>query len=186
MIWNSGYYWGVPAKILHWVAAILVVVIYVDGILWLDDWDERGASGRGAVAWHAAAGITLAVVMLGRLLWRFANKTPMMPASTPKWETFAAHSAHAALYVVTLLVTLTGWALTGGLKPPVEPLLFWLLPLPASALGPMKLVGKLHEVLAHLLMLLAGVHVLAALWHHFVKGDSVLRRMLLRGRNRRR
>jgi len=186
MIWNSAYYWGIPAKILHWVAAVMVVVIYVDGVLLLDDWDEKGASGRALLAWHVAAGVTLAAVMLGRLLWRFVNKTPMMPAASPPWEKFAAHAAHAALYVVTLLVTLTGWLMTGGVKPPIEPLLFWLYPVPASSVSSTKLVAEVHEILAHLLVILAVAHAAAALWHHYVKRDSILKRMLMRGRVRNR
>ncbi|MDX2276981.1 MAG: cytochrome b/b6 domain-containing protein [Hyphomonadaceae bacterium] len=186
MIWNSAYYWGIPAKVLHWVAAILVAVLFVHGNIWLDDWDERGLAGRGALAWHAAAGMTLAVVMLGRLLWRFVNRTPMMPAATPDWEKRAAHWAHAALYAVTFVVALTGWLSTAAVRPPMPSRVLWLFEIAAPAFDGGKLVRELHELAADMLIVLAAAHALAALWHHFVKRDSVLRRMLMRGRVRQR
>lgn len=183
MIWNSAYYWGIPAKILHWVAAVLLVAIYADGVLVLEDWRTRGGAGHGALAWHAAAGLSLAAFMLARLLWRVLNRTPMMPAATPEWERMAARAAHSALYAATFLVALTGWLMTARIEPPLAPKLFWLLGLPAPAFVSGLDLARLHAVLAHLLMALAAAHALAALWHHFVKHDSVLRRMLLRGRN---
>lgn len=186
MIWNSAYYWGIPAKILHWVAAVLIVVVYVDGVMLLDDWDEHGGRGRGFVEWHAAAGMTVAVVMLARLMWRLVNRTPMMPAQSPEWEKAAAHAAHAALYVVTLLVTLSGWFMAAGLTPPLVPSLLWLLPVPSPVAIKGEWLKEVHEILSNLLIVLAVGHALAALWHHYIKGDSVLRRMLLRGKVRNR
>ncbi len=184
MIWNSAYYWGIPAKVLHWLAAILVLVLFVHGNIWLDDWDEAGAAGRGALSWHAAAGMTLAAVMIARMLWRFVNRTPMMPAATPDWEKRSAHLAHAALYALTFVVALTGWLATGAVKPPVVSQVFWLIPVPAAGLDGGKLIREVHELAADMLIALAAAHALAALWHHYVKGDSILRRMLLRGRVR--
>lgn len=184
MIWNSAYYWGIPAKALHWLAALLVLVLFVHGNIWLDDWDEAGVAGRGALAWHAAAGMTLAAVMIARMLWRFVNRTPMMPAATPDWEKRAAHAAHAALYAVTFAVAMTGWLSTAAVHPAVPSSLFWLIPIPAPGLDGGKLIRELHELAADMLIALAAAHVLAALWHHYIKKDSVLRRMLLRGRVR--
>lgn len=186
MIWNSAYYWGLPAKVLHWLAALLVLVLFVHGTIWLDDWDEAGAAGRGAIAWHAAAGMTLAAVMVARMLWRFVNRTPMMPAATPDWEKKAAHLAHAALYAVTFAVALTGWLSTAAVIPVVPSYLFWLIAVPAPAFDGGKLIRELHELAADMLIALAAAHALAALWHHYVKKDSVLRRMMMRGQVRRR
>ncbi|MBA4174623.1 MAG: cytochrome b [Hyphomicrobium sp.] len=190
MIWNSGYYWGIPARILHWLAAFVLVIVYLHGSIVLDDWDEHGGSGRGALLWHAAAGATLGAVMLLRLLWRGVNKTPMLPAATSDWERRAAHLTHVSLYALTFVAVLTGWLLADGLKPPVEVKLLWSIPVPVSGLhlgwSARKLIKGLHELSAQLVMALAAAHAVAALWHHFIKRDSVMRRMLLRGRQRNR
>ncbi len=186
MIWNSAYYWGIPAKVLHWVAAALVLVLFVHGTIWLDDWDEAGEAGRGALAWHAAAGMSLAAVMIARMSWRFVNRTPMMPAATPDWEKRAAHFAHAALYLVTFAVALTGWLSASAVQPAVPSYLFWLIAIPAPGVDGGRLTRDVHELAADMLVALAAAHALAALWHHYVKRDSVLRRMLLRGQMRQR
>lgn len=186
MIWNSAYYWGIPAKVLHWLAAVLVAVLFIHGNVWLDDWDEHGAAGRGALTWHAAAGMTLALVMLLRMLWRFVNRTPMMPAATPDWEKRAAHLAHAALYAITFAVAVTGWLSTAAVTPPAQSYLLWLIEVPGPGWNGGKLIRELHELAADVLIAFAAAHALAALWHHFVKKDSVMRRMLLRGQVRQR
>lgn len=186
MIWNSAYYWGIPARALHWAAALLVAVLFIHGSLWLEDWDDAGEAGRGALAWHASAGITLIAVMLVRLVWRLFNRTPMMPAVTPDWEKRVAHLAHAGLYAVTFVAALTGWLATGGIEPPLRSQLFWLLDVPPPGWSGGEIVRELHELSVNLLVALAAAHAVAALWHHFVMQDSILRRMLLRGQVRRR
>ena len=147
---------------------------------------QAGAAGRAALTWHAAAGMTLAAVMIARMIWRIVNRTPMMPAATPDWERKAAHLVHIALYAVTFTVALTGWLSTAAVHPTVPSSLFWLVPLPAPAFDGGKLVREVHELVADMLVALAAAHALAALWHHYVKKDSVMRRMLMRGQVRRR
>ncbi len=189
MIWNSAYYWGIPARILHWLAAVLLVVVYGDGLLFAEAAFDHGGD-RAAAAWHAAAGLTFAVLMLGRMFWRFGNVTPMLPAGTPLWGRLAAHGAQIGLYVLAFVVVLSGWIMAAGLHQPLEPHLFWIVPVPAptALVGavPHKFAEVAHEWLAHGLIALAVVHALAALWHHYVRHDSVMRRMLFRGKNRQR
>jgi cytochrome b561 len=111
----------------------------------------------------------------------------MLPAATPGWEKVIVHFAHIGLYLVTFAAIFSGWLLAGALTPPLDVSIFGLVGLPTIDAGlSRKLVKEGHEILANLLMLMVVVHVAAALYHHFVRKDSVLRRMLLRGRNRQR
>jgi len=94
------------------------------------------------------------------------------------------------LYTFTFVAVPTGWLLADGLKPPVEEKPLWSTPVPVSGLHPglsaRKLVSGIHELSVQLVRALASAHAVAALWHHFIKRDSVMRRMLLRGRLRNR
>jgi superoxide oxidase len=109
-----------------------------------------------------------------RLLWRAVNPKPADPPGTPAWQ---ARAAHVALYAATLAVPLSGILDRWARGRPFA--LFGLVPLPAPFTPPFgRFWGEAHEVLANLLLLVVAAHVAAALRHHLVLRDGVLRRML--------
>lgn len=193
VIFNTLYYWGTPAKLLHWVGAAMILFLYFHG-LWIGDAPPPSvpgepASNAGQVFFHAAVGVTLGLLMAGRYLWRIANKIPMLPAKTPTWEKRLAALAHLGLYVATAIAIVSGWLLAGVRTPAVDVQLFGFIKVPTFAISSNKAsietLDFVHEVAAHFLIVMVVFHVFAALWHHFVQQDSVLKRMLLRGRNNR-
>lgn len=188
MIENTRYYWGTPARVLHWLAALLIVSLFLHGELYLED-HEKGAGAAFQLGLHASAGVTLAVITLARLFWRVGNETPLLPAHMTPFERVAAEGVQVVLYLLTFAVILTGWAMTGSLGQEVTMRLFGLIPVPAGpadlAKPTKKLAEDAHELLAMVLIGIATMHAAAALWHHFVKGDSILRRMVI-GRQRQR
>jgi cytochrome b561 len=115
-----------------------------------------------------------------RLLWRWTHAVPDLPADMPSWERIAAHTSHFGLYALMLVTTLTGWALAGTMRTPLDKDAFGI-PVPliyVSRDRPMhELFEDSHKILAYVLAALVIVHLVAALRHHFVKHDSVLRRM---------
>lgn len=189
MIFNTHYYWGTPARLLHWIAAAMILFLYFHG-LWIEDDGEHGAMAVNSseLFLHAATGATLGLLMLGRYLWRVANKVPMLPAKTPEWEKKLAALAHVGLYVATFVTIIAGWLLAGARNPALEVKILGVVPVPTPSLfaskGGRAVLEEIHELAAHALMLMVVMHILAALWHHYVQKDSVLKRMLLRGRNR--
>lgn len=188
MIFNTLYYWGIPAKLLHWIGAAMIVFLYVHGLVVVDSEGNVGAATSTQVFVHAATGVTLGLLMLGRYLWRLANKIPMLPAKTPEWEKKLAVVAHMGLYVTTFVTIVGGWLLAGSLQPAVQVKLFGIFPIPTLAIFQHKSAREtletIHELAAHFLMVMVVLHVIAALWHHFIQRDSVLKRMWLRGQNR--
>ena len=107
-----------------------------------------------------------------------------------RWEKKLAGLAHVGLYAATFVTIVAGWLLAGAQQPAVEVKLFGFIPLPTLAglqdKAARDLLDNVHEVAAHFLMAMVVLHVIAALWHHFVQRDSVLKRMWLRGQNRQR
>ena len=191
MIFNTLYYWGTPAKLLHWAGALMILFLYIHGLIVVDDDGVVQKANDTQVYLHAATGVTLGLLMLGRYLWRLINKIPMLPAKTPHWEKKLAGVAHVGLYVATFITIVAGWLLSGALQPAVDVRLFGFIPIPTLALfaddkSARDMLALVHELAAHLLMVMVVLHVFAALWHHFVQRDSVLKRMWLRGQNRQR
>jgi cytochrome b561 len=114
-----------------------------------------------------------------RLGWRLANVTPSYPNDMPPWQKFTAHSVHWLLYGFLFAMPITGYLLTSAAG--FAPSFFGLFVVPAL-IEPNKdlahLFATIHAWLAYSLIGLLCVHIGAALEHHFVEKDNILRRML--------
>jgi cytochrome b561 len=128
---------------------------------------------------HVVLGTLVLGFAAARLLWRLVNPRPALPAGTPDWRRLAARLVHLALYGVMLLLPTTG-LLTAWLAGK-EVSVFWIWVVP-PLLGPDRALShtfkEMHEPLGNVLLVLVGLHVAAALWHHFIWRDGVLRQML--------
>lgn len=170
--------YGAVARWLHWIVAGLIVLQYVLANL-AEAAEEAGAlpSAIGIFANHKSVGITILVLALFRLGWRFAVPPPPLPA-LPAWQRWAAHAAHALLYGLILLLPVSGWMLSSAAAFPVS--WFGLVTLPdlLPAHEPTShTLESVHELLARLLWITALIHLLAALVHHLLHRDAVLVRM---------
>jgi cytochrome b561 len=114
-----------------------------------------------------------------RLVWRAMNPTPGLPDTLRSWERALARFTHAALYVLLFVLPVSGWLMSSARNFPVS--WFGLFQLPDLVPPSRPLYDGLHEtheMLAFALGAIALVHVGAALKHHFVLKDDVMRRML--------
>lgn len=130
-------------------------------------------------AWHKWLGVTVWLLTIVRLAWRFAHPAPPAPAEMPAWQRRAAMATHALLYALVLVIPVTGWLYSSAAGVPTVYL--GLVPLP-DLLGRDKALAdalkSLHVTLNYAMLALIVVHAAAALQHHFVNRDDVLRRML--------
>jgi cytochrome b561 len=178
MIRNTRETWGWPARALHWIVAVMVLGLYAHG-LWMEDLapDQE----RFQLWLHAAVGITLLLLVGAGFVWWLLNRVPEPSADTPAWQHRAASMTHWALYALMFGTILAGWALTGSLREPVAIELFGFIGVPqllAPGSGAHEFLEEAHEILANVLIVLVGLHVAAALYHHLVLRDPVLWRML--------
>ncbi len=167
--------YGFVARALHWAIVALILIEYP--LAWLMP-DHRGDNLTLLSAAHIAVGTTILSLMLLRLVWRLLRRPPP-EVPMPRLQALAAHWTHWLLYAGFLLLPLLGWIAASAREWPVT----WagLVALPALAPANQTLaglVGDLHQALAIGLLGLIGLHVLAALFHHFVLRDGTLRRML--------
>jgi len=177
MLKNTRQHWGSLAKWLHWVLALLIIG---QGILGkVAEEMERSPAKLDAFVWHKSLGVLILLLVLTRLVWRWANPSPELPASTTRREVWAARISHGLLYTLMILIPVSGWVASDTSRIPLT--LFRMFPAPDLMAANHDLheqAGEIHELLVTGLLVLLIIHVTAALYHHLVRRDTVLRRML--------
>jgi cytochrome b561 len=137
---------------------------------------ERLANYAG----HSALGYDLLAILILRLLWRWFNPVPELPAELRPWERLSARLGHFLLYCFMLAVSLTGWLVATTARTPMTKDVFGLnVPPLVTTLdrSVRQWIEETHMVLAYVLAAVVVVHVMGALRHHLVKRNDVLRRM---------
>ena len=131
-------------------------------------------------SWHKSIGVTVFLLALARLAWRLMHPAPVPLAIMPVWQQRAAATAmHALLYVLILVIPFTGWLYSSAAG--AQTAYLGLVQLPdllardKALAAPLKLV---HVTLNYTMLTLVVMHAAAALKHHVVDRDDVLRRML--------
>ena len=160
---------------LHWVLGLGIIGAFCVGLYMADL--PFSPTRLKLFNWHKWAGITILVLSVLRLLWRLTHRPPADVAG-PRWQQLASHAVHYALYALFFLVPLAGWAYSSSAGFPI--VWFGVLPLPDfvpvdKALA--EVMKERHEQLAWAMAILVGLHVAAALKHHFVDRDGLLNRM---------
>ena len=174
---NDSRRYGAVSRALHWGIAALVIGIIA--FVELHEFFPKDSSERkGLMMLHIQIGMLLFGLTALRLAWRAANPPPAIAPAPQAWEARLATLMHVALYASMLALPVLGVAMAqaGG-----KPLAFLGTPLPVflaenKALG--KMLKEAHEVVGNIAIGLIAFHAVAAFWHHFVKGDNTLARML--------
>ena len=164
------------AKGLHWLMAVMILGLLALGIYMSDL--PLSPQKLQLYSWHKWAGVTVFLLVWLRLAWRVTHRPPALPEAMAPLMRLAAHAGHAALYVLMIVIPLSGWLMSSAKG--FQTVWFGVLPIPDlvgrdKALG--DLLQEVHEALNVLLMLTLAGHVAAALWHHFILKDDTLRRM---------
>ena len=170
--------YSTPAMALHWLLALALLTSFGVGLYMADL--PVSPQRLKLYNWHKWAGVTILLLSAVRLAWRLTHRPPAeLPA--PAWQQRAAHWTHRTLYLLFFAVPLAGWAYSSAAGFPV--VWFGVLPLPDFVSADKVLaeaIKPLHGALAWALAALAGVHIGAALKHHFIDRDGLLTRMLPR------
>ncbi|MBD3728221.1 MAG: cytochrome b [Sphingomonadales bacterium] len=162
------------ARLLHWLIAALVIANLASGLLHdpLEDYVRLMPS-------HKAIGMSVLALSLARLAWRFTWRAPAYPEAMTAFERGSAKAVHALFYLLMLAMPLTGWIVSSASKYPLD--WFGLFDIPKLAVTKGSATygfgHEAHELLGYLFLALVVLHVAAALRHHFVLRDDILRRM---------
>jgi superoxide oxidase len=159
------------SKAFHWLTLGLVVAVFALPL----------APGlvEGSTALHKSLGMMLMAIMLARLAWRLTQITPSWILGRKSFKQIAVFVVHQGFYGMLIAIPLLGWAYLGYKGQTLE---VFGIALPALVAGSDRamaaLLFSLKKYLAYLMLGLIGLHASAALFHHYVKRDSVLRSIL--------
>lgn len=159
---------------LHWLTALLVVTLFALAEIW--GFLPHGPARKTLEELHVSLGCLLVVTVVARVLWRILGGRRL---SEPGLMGKLAHAGHGVLYLLMLALIVSGplkrWAAGHALN------FFWLtsIPSPMTALPALRAVASLaHFWTSWAIIVIAGLHALAALFHHYGLRDGVLRRMM--------
>lgn len=163
------------ARWLHWSIALLIIANILIGLVH-DALDKTVP----LIPAHKAIGMTVLALTLLRILWRITHRAPPLPSAMPGWEKGAAHGLHALFYALMLVLPLSGWVMASANTYPLRWFGLFAIPKLAVAKGQplVELSRAAHGPLGFVFGALIVLHVGAALRHHFILKDGVLRRML--------
>lgn len=163
---------------LHWGIALLLVAAFL--LIEFRGEFPRGSAARTAmVQGHFWAGLAILALMLPRLLLARRRPAPAVSPPLPAWQALPARAGHWLLYVMLVVQPLLGLATawTDG-KQLLLPFTSIVIPaLLAPDAGLAHRLEDIHKLVANGFYFVVGLHVLAALFHHFVRRDDTLRRM---------
>ena len=162
---------------LHWLIFILfaagfALALYMTGL-------KLSPEKLRYVSWHKWIGITIFLLALARLLWRLKHPTPALPPEMRAWERHVAGATHILLYLLLIVIPISGWIMSSAFGVPT--VYFGVVALPdavAKDKDLAELLRSAHVFLNYTMLALVILHAAAALRHHFALRDDVLKRML--------
>jgi cytochrome b561 len=167
------------SKLLHWLVAACVLTTAPVAIAMVRV--GKGPTQDTLYAFHKSLGVLILVLMILRLINRLVVGAPIPDPQIEPWQKAVSATVHTTLYVLLLAMPVVGYIANSayGATTPF----FGLFELPMIVDKNEALATQLfalHRWVGFLVILLVVVHISAALYHHFVRGDQVLRRMLPR------
>jgi len=178
---NTSKVYGWLSIALHWLAAIGVLLMLVIGLR-ADSLGEAGdrAGRAAAMYWHVSIGVTLAALLLARVIAHYTQKQPEAPPQAKALKLVSALTHHLLLAAIVLLVV-SGPMMIWAMGRPVNA--FDLVALPSPFAGENRDLHEAFEVVhaigRYMLYVLIPLHLLGVAKHVIVDRDGTLRRMLV-------
>lgn len=180
--WNTVDKFGCITKLLHWSLAVLVIIEVT--LIGLRHYVFNGEAHKDIAMFlikdlHKPIGVLVLGVGSVALLWHLMNIKPRLPEGIPLWQRFSASVVHLLLYVSVLTMPLSGIIMSAAGGRPVD---FFHLTVITFGIQKDPAVAErffgVHEFTASILLALVALHIAAALKHHFIDKNNVLKRML--------
>ncbi len=170
----KNYNW--VARAIHWISALAIIGMFSVG-LWMVDLSYYSQWYRTAPHWHKSVGILLALLTVLRLVWKVVTVSPVIEGSAI--VKVAAKIGHFVMYLLLFVLFTSGYLISTADGRSIDVFNWFAVPgLGALFENQADLAGEIHFYVAWALIVLAVIHVLAALKHHFIDKDNTLRKMI--------
>lgn len=170
--------YSLPAILLHWITALLIVCAFGLGLVMVDIPGITPTKLK-YFSWHKWLGVTVLGIACIRVLWRLTHASPPLPTTMPAWQVRAAHALHVLLYLLIFAVPVSGYFYSLAAGVPVVYLGLIPLPVLIEANEVWKpILKQIHYALNMTLLTCVVLHVGAAIKHLILDRDGVFRRML--------
>jgi len=175
---NSAEKFGSLTKLLHWLIFFLFIGQFF--LVYRREYFPKNSPEKlQYILLHESLGVLLLVLALFMITWRHVGVRPTMPAHMSKFEKLIAKTTHLLLYATMLIQPLTGIAMSEYSGYEVGVFGWFKLPMLVAKNEQMgHLMSEIHEISSFVIIGLVSLHVIGALYHHFIKKDKVLLRML--------
>ncbi len=171
---------------LHWLIAFFLVALLAMG-KYMTGLEETDSLRYSLTQWHKSIGIVVLLLVLARIVWRLTHEPPALPGSTNLFERVAGHAAHFGLYVLMVIIPVSGWVMVSLSPLKLKTELFGIIPWPhitfLNNVANVEVLAErsvdLHTWLANSMIALVLLHIAAALFHQFIKKDQLISRMTI-------
>ncbi|QMT60590.1 cytochrome b [Legionella sp. PC997] len=174
MLRNTVNRFGSITKLLHWLIFILMIAQFY--FVW--SLSEHSPLTDLYIMLHKSVGLTLLILGIVFFIWHIINSKPRPPEDQPLWQYIVSKAVHHILFLLIILMPIIGYLLTCADGKPINFFGWFTIPCLISAnehFGGIMFLT--HETLAFIILFFVGIHILAALYHHFICKDSVMKRM---------
>jgi len=173
----AGQSYTPTARFLHWLTAALVLTMIPIGVAMANA--DFGTAQDTLYHLHRSIGALILPIALFRLYWRLTHPAPPLPDDVPAIQALAANMTHWGLYTLLVVQPIVGWIATSAYRAPV--LFFWMFELPP--IWPVdqpfsETMFTVHRFLGIAMALMICAHIGGALFHHFIRKDRILMRMV--------
>ena len=172
--------YSLSSRIIHWLMAAIIIPTLGVGIYMKDFLPKDSPNHLEIYSLHKSFGVIALIFIFIRIVNRLLNKPPKLPLSISKLEKILAYFGHFGLYILMILVPLSGYLMSNYFGFPVR---LFEISLPNMVetnyeLG--KIFAETHEICAYFLLALVSIHIFAAIKHRFFDKpeNDVLKRII--------
>lgn len=178
MLRNTQEHYGSVSKLFHWLMFLLILGMLIVGLS-LDSIDDKALRSI-VIGLHKSTGLLVLTLVCLRALWALMNPKPGSAPGTSPMEHVAERGGHLALYFLMFAMPITGWVMStaAGYIPDFYGLFSVAAPGIAKNKPLSELFGQAHEILAWTIIVVVSGHIAAAMYHHYIRKDNILRRMI--------
>lgn len=178
---NSKQYYTRTAQILHWLMAAIFITAWLIGFYSGNflSYETDGSFKGDVIGLHKNIATTILFLVVIRIFWRYTHPAPQLPDTMSPMMKTLAHVGHFALYLLLLALPITGCLFSWSAGHPAPVLYLFEIPrLVQDNPELLEIIKPTHIYLSWFAALLIVGHVFAAIKHHVIDKDNVLRSML--------